>query len=965
MTRTLKVAVNRRIINKIDKKDKALFGVLNRSFENEELTLAELADAVNEGHPFCAQHRDGRKSENFICSDVLAVDIDGGLMLDAALQEPYVQQYAGLVYTTPSHTPTAHRFRIVFALERTITDPQEMRAAYQGLIRRFGGDGSCKDACRLFYGSKGCHPILLGKVLSNDELDRIIALGRDEASVPDRGNDGARRKYEPAARRSGVELLPSVAIDLADGSTMALGDVPFRASVHCPEHIDDNPSAFIVKNAEGNRGVYCHSCAATFWMRNGERRSRPASYDFYQIESVVLRNEYEENPGNVYDEDEAPVGLYDMVLAQRANFAMTKQHLSDIPVHDGVTFIRSPKGSGKSEQLVKLVAHYRKEGKSVLLVGHRQALLRAMAERLGLTCYMYADGSRIRNNRPSPYYAICLDSMAKLLTPEFNKYDVVILDESEQVFSHLTGGTLKEKRRACYMQLFHYLAVAKAVIVADADLGPITIEGLTQAMGADAGYHFYMNGYREAQREFLHYGSESHLMQDMLQAIRNGGRHYVATNSIRKAEELQEVIRQQIGAHLKVMLVTSETVGSDEVQAFISDIKHAILDYDVVIATPTLGTGIDITFKGEAQHIDTVFGFFVSRVNTHFDVDQQIARVRHPKSIKVWVSPEEYQFETEPEVILCEAKISGALNDALIGYDRNGAPALDETYLNVYAHVMAVGRASKNALRRNLLELRARNGWNVVYVDIDKGEADMGKEVHREAKAAVKAAQIRDVCDAERLDPEAYDAMRKSVSPMRKADDNAMQRFEIERFYREDVSPRLVAQDDDGRYRQKLKLLELYLSPVEGLAMQDLRDADRLAILTDAKKRTLKKLVLAVLLASAGLASEREPFRQEAVVTGDNLGAFIEACREQSARLQDLFSVSLRADLDTKPMSQLGKVLELMGLSLERVSAKRAAGDKSKKTYSYRIHREEWDTAMRHLERRKAANDAEPMLLAA
>ncbi|MGA4047913.1 plasmid replication protein, CyRepA1 family [Ralstonia nicotianae] len=965
MDRRYKVAVNPRIINKVDKNDKAQCGVLTWNFKNEELTLAELANVVKEGHPFCAHHHDGRKTEHFICSDVLAVDIDGGMRLEEALEDPYVRQHAGFVYPTVSHTVDAHRFRMVFALERTITDPQEMRAAYVGLIRRFGGDGSCKDACRLFYGARGCQPIMLGNVLPNDELDRIIALGRDASSVPDRVSDGKRTKYAPVARRSGVELLPTEAINLADGSVMALGAAPFGASIHCPEHIDRNPSAFIVKSEEGNRGVYCHRCAATFWMRNGKRRRRPTGHDFYQIEEIVLRNEHEENPANVYDEDEAPQGLFDMALAQRAHFSMTKRLLPAIPVHEGVTFIRSPKGSGKSEQVDKLVAHYRRQGQSVLLVGHRQALLRANAERFGLTCYMYADGSRVRNNKPSPYYAICLDSMAKLLTPEFNKYDVVILDESEQIFSHLTGGTLKEKRRDCYMQLFHYLAVAKAVIVADADLGPITIEGLRQAMGPNAGYHFYLNGYREAQRDFHHYGSETHLMQEMLQAIRNGGRHYVSTNSIRKAEELQEAIRQQIGAHPKVMLVTSETVGRDEVQAFIADIKRAILDYDVVIATPTLGTGIDITFEDNAQHIDTVFGFFVSRVNTHFDVDQQIARVRHPKAIKVWVSPEEYQFETEPEVILYEARMSGALNDAVIGYEHSGARVFDETYLNVYAHVMAVGRASKNALRQNLLELRARNGWNVVYVDIDKDEADVGKEVHREAKAAVKAAQIRDVCGAERLDPEAYDVMSESAAPMRKSDEDAMRRYEIERFYGEDVSPRLVVQDDDGRYRPKLRLLETYLSSVGELVVQDLRDAERSVILTDAKKRALKQLVLKALLTSAGLAGEGEPVRHEAVITSNDLGSFIETCHENSARLQDLFGMALRGDLDTKPMSQLGKILELMGLSLEKVSAKHVPGDKSKKTYYYRIHREEWQTAMDYVERRRVANEPRPLLLAA
>lgn len=65
----------------------------------------------------------------------------------------------------------------------------------------------------------------------------------------------------------------------------------------------------------------------------------------------------------------------------------------------------------------------------------------------------------------------------------------------------------------------------------------------------------------------------------------------------------------------------------------------------------------------DAQEIDTVFGFFVSRVNTHFDMDQQLARVRHPMALKVWVTPERFHFETDPSSIEAEVILSRNLND--------------------------------------------------------------------------------------------------------------------------------------------------------------------------------------------------------------------------------------------------------------------------------------------------------------
>lgn len=61
---------------------------------------------------------------------------------------PYVRRYAAIVYETPSSTPEHNRFRIIFALARTITTRGEMERAYTGAIRKFHGDGACKDACR-------------------------------------------------------------------------------------------------------------------------------------------------------------------------------------------------------------------------------------------------------------------------------------------------------------------------------------------------------------------------------------------------------------------------------------------------------------------------------------------------------------------------------------------------------------------------------------------------------------------------------------------------------------------------------------------------------------------------------------------------------------------------------------------------------------------------------------------------
>lgn len=164
----MKIAINEKIDYKPESGDKTAFWSLTNEFNNVDISMEKFAQHVNFGHSFCAPHEDSRKSENFICAEHLAVDIDSGMTLSDALAHEWVTKYAALVYTTWSHTETHNRFRIVFQLNRLITDVEEMRAAFIGLIRKFGGDQACKDVCRIFFGNKGGEQFILGNTLPNE-----------------------------------------------------------------------------------------------------------------------------------------------------------------------------------------------------------------------------------------------------------------------------------------------------------------------------------------------------------------------------------------------------------------------------------------------------------------------------------------------------------------------------------------------------------------------------------------------------------------------------------------------------------------------------------------------------------------------------------------------------------------------------------------------------------------------------
>ncbi len=190
----MKIAINQTIVNKAQTQEdqKRMTG----TYQNVDLTQKQLAEHINQGHAFCAQHKNKwRNGSNFTCAGFLAVDIDHGLSIDEAQQDELVRCYAAILYTTPRHTSENHRFRIIFELERDITTAEEMNKAFLGVIKKFGGDPRCKDPCHQFYGSKDSNPTVFGKKLPNSELDALILLGREATSQHDHSNqDGSKQR---------------------------------------------------------------------------------------------------------------------------------------------------------------------------------------------------------------------------------------------------------------------------------------------------------------------------------------------------------------------------------------------------------------------------------------------------------------------------------------------------------------------------------------------------------------------------------------------------------------------------------------------------------------------------------------------------------------------------------------------------------------------------------------------------
>jgi hypothetical protein len=209
-------------------------------WERRDTDLQGLIDHVTAGGAFitAVMTSGHRTAAAFLSASLAAIDIDHGLTLEEFAEHPLADS-ACFVYTTPSHDPEngKHRFRILFRLPELVTNGELYKAIVTILTHALGGDRSCTDPTRLFYGNSeasclGCdHDAILDERIITDAekfLEQQRAACRDAASevdeisilraihvleqVLDPTRDGERDKFvriSAAARAGGDAVFPA------------------------------------------------------------------------------------------------------------------------------------------------------------------------------------------------------------------------------------------------------------------------------------------------------------------------------------------------------------------------------------------------------------------------------------------------------------------------------------------------------------------------------------------------------------------------------------------------------------------------------------------------------------------------------------------------------------------------------------------------------------------------------------
>jgi hypothetical protein len=472
------VSINAGIFDKPDASNRRNHG---KGWYPFDLTAPEVEETIRLGLPISAQFLNGhRKTANFICADFLAADVDDGMTLGEAQDHAFVRHHGSLIHTTASHTEARHRFRVVFLLDEAILSARDWADAQLALALLLDSDQSIADGARLFYGNSRAAIFPIGKTMAPAVVADLIASGRDVRA--------SRSPIDPK-RRLPVDSVRTIAgpelIKVAGGNLVRMDEIGVGTRVHCPHHDDGDPSAFATRSSRSSQiGIHCSACRVTFWSS-----TEGDDYDFKSFDRMC-----DEKQAEVVQSDGESEGLDRFFPPEPAIFRHRHAYLPPFSYLPGITMVKSDKGTGKTEALKAVLADIRggrylstiarkDRINSVLLIGRRVTLIREAAAKLGLRFYLDADDAEggLRT------LAVCLDSLPKYNESSGGRkrkpFDLVIIDESEQVLAHLLSETIAKRYgiERCFDALMFEVAGAKAVFALDADLGLVTAHAM-QAM---------------------------------------------------------------------------------------------------------------------------------------------------------------------------------------------------------------------------------------------------------------------------------------------------------------------------------------------------------------------------------------------------------------------------------------------------------------------------------------------------
>lgn len=580
----------------------------------------------------------------------------------------------------------------------------------------------------------------------------------------------------------------------------------------------------------------------------------------------------------------------------------------------GVHLVRSAIGTGKTETVEKFIKAH--PDKSVLFTTHLISLVESAANRLNLTSYNECDNYDLQIEHR---LAICLNSLGKL-TREGNvpNYDIVIIDEIEQVLSRLT--TPIENKPLIFSVLSHVIQKAKIVLCLDAHVSKITAN-FVQRLVPEKSVTVHFNEYEAGKnKEICFHDHQESVQMAAIHALKKDQTVFLAFNAKKEAFKTFCTMKAAL-ENKKGLYISSDNAGDKEVKAFFENVNKASKKYDYIICTPSVSTGVSI----DNGHFDFVGGIFNAQVNTANDCMQALGRVRNHNKLHVFCEKRKALKPLDAKTISSKWTSTHLHDIGLMQLNDEGEKILlNADYEAITVLVTQNRNRSFNDFYASFAVLALHDGIKLSYAENHLND-EKDKKSFREFKAlATEQNQEEGILEL------SIEKLNQLANKPRKTlqETIAFKKKQITDFYRlkptEELEiEQLSKMDEEGRFRKKVTMLELALSDKEyaenkflkqlEVGQQFAADLTYYVTLQDLFKQLLKSLN--AIDARGSLLMNATHYSGETLLKSE----FFEFLEKNRSRLSGVINIPPSFILKQHPIRFISQVLSKMGLKQKRV----------------------------------------------
>ena len=656
-----------------------------------------------------------------------------------------------------------------------------------------------------------------------------------------------------------------------------------------------------------------------------------------------------------------PLSKFELIplldLSEYAPKIIQERYLSEdlnTPTDAQVIGIKSPKGTGKTERLAKIVERATYTGQRVIIICHREQLAIALAGKFGLD---YRTEVRTSLTKGLFGYALCIDSLHPHANPPFNPDEwqsaLVIIDEVEQVLWHLLNSRTCQNNRIAIIKSFKQLLLTAVgmggkVYLADADLSPIALDYVRSLIGFPVKTWVLENQYNpnQGKRELITYSGNDprELIANLVNQISKGHRVLVHTTGQKAKSKwgsinLESYLKKRF-PKLKILRIDSESVAEPGHKAYgcMGNLNVILPMYDIAIASPVIETGVSIDIRG---HFDSVW-CIAQGIQTVDAVCQAVERLRDDVPRHIWVKTTAKGNRigngstTIRGLLASEQKLARAniflLQQASINeFDELEVNFSPESF-NTWAKFACVVNAGKNNYRAEILGKLISEGYEVGEVNLDD---ELCSSVVNEGLKETRTENYRAYCQAIPKVETPTDSELESLNNKRAKTPTERlveRKGNLTKRYGVEVTPELVEKDDNGWYPQ----LQLHYYLTVGNFNLPERDKRSLLKISEQSKGKAFKPDINNRQLSAPIKAleiiEIEQFLDpEKEFTASSLADWLERVIQFRHDFKTSLGVSINPDKDSA-IAVAQRILKKLGLKLE---FKYWRGDRSSKQRVY------------------------------